>query len=95
MSKVEEDFAEEIARLAAMRDEDIDLSDMPESTGPGVHGMFEAREKTSVWVRLDDDVAAWFAAGSGGDARINRLLRYHMLMAQQHPTRDLSDDAAA
>jgi len=63
-------------RLEAMRDEDIDTSDIPEQ---GVE-FFETAElrlpKKTVCIRLDADVLAWFKAqGKGYQTRINAILR--------------------
>jgi uncharacterized protein (DUF4415 family) len=69
----------------AMRDEEIDLSDIPELT-PEMFAKAVARRslkpvsgKTQVTLRLDADVLEWFRAqGSGYQTRINQLLRAYV-----------------
>lgn len=68
-----------IAALINQRDEDIDLSDIPEiqSIPPdAVIGKFYRPKKTAVTIRLDADVLAWLkASGEGYQTRINTYLR--------------------
>ncbi len=72
---------EELAALAAMKDEDIDLSDMPETLdfSKAVRGRFYRPVKKQVTLRLDADVLDWFkqqAKNDGGyQTRINAALR--------------------
>lgn len=79
--------AEERARLeelAAMPDDDIDLSDIPEITDeqwarrqPGHYRPI----KQPVTIRLDADVLGWFKEKAGDapyQTEINRVLRQHM-----------------
>ena len=72
---------EELAGLAALRDEDIDLSDAPEITdwSRAVRGKFYRPIKQQVTLRLDADVLDWFkrqADSDGGyQTRINAALR--------------------
>lgn len=67
-------------RMAAMQDEDIDTSDIPELD----EDFFRQAEirlpsKQSVTIRLDADVLEWFKAnGQGYQTRINKLLRSYM-----------------
>ncbi|MFZ5451705.1 MAG: BrnA antitoxin family protein [Thermodesulfobacteriota bacterium] len=66
------------AALDAMRDEDIDLSDIPEQGAE----FFETAElrlpKKTVCIRLDADVLEWFKAqGKGYQTKINAVLRAH------------------
>lgn len=67
-------------RMAAMQDEDIDTSDIPELD----EDFFRQAEirlpsKQSVTIRLDADVLEWFKAnGQGFQTRINKLLRSYM-----------------
>jgi uncharacterized protein (DUF4415 family) len=74
--------AREIAALAALKDRDIDLSDIPEVadwTG-AVVGKFYRPIKRPVTVRLDADVIAWLKKqGKGYQTRINALLRAAMM----------------
>jgi uncharacterized protein (DUF4415 family) len=76
---------EQLAKLRAMRDEDIDLSDIPELTEeqlsrgfrPGLHRPI----KLPVTIRLDADVVGWFKEHAGDkpyQTEINRVLRQHM-----------------
>lgn len=68
----------ELAALAALSDEAIDLSDAPEvrDWSAGVVGRFYRPVKQAVTLRLDADVLAWLRShGPGYQTRINRLLR--------------------
>ncbi|MDR7117022.1 BrnA antitoxin family protein [Caulobacter sp. BE254] len=76
---------EQLAKLRAMHDEDIDLSDIPELTEeqlsrgfrPGLHRPI----KMPVTIRLDADVVGWFKEHAGGkpyQTEINRVLRQHV-----------------
>ena len=75
----------ELKRLAAQRDEDIDLSDIPELE----QEFFQQAEwrppiKKPVTIRLDADVLEWFRSqGPGYQTRINRLLRQFMEYQQR------------
>jgi uncharacterized protein (DUF4415 family) len=73
--------AKTLARLKAMREEDIDLSDIPEvlDFSKAVVGKFYRPVKASLTIRLDADVLAWLKSqGSGYQTRINNLLRKAM-----------------
>ncbi len=81
---------EQLARLKAMRDEDIDLSDIPELTEeqwatafrPGLSRPI----KLPVTIRLDADVVAWFkdhADGKPYQTEINRVLRQYVAKAEK------------
>ena len=65
-------------KLAVMRDEDIDLSDVPEQldwTG-AERGVFYKPIKQQLTLRLDADVVDWFKQqGEGYQSRINAALR--------------------
>jgi uncharacterized protein (DUF4415 family) len=76
---------ERLEKLAAMSDEDIDLSDMPEITDeqwarafrPGLGRPI----KQPVTIRLDTDIVNWFKAQAGDrpyQTEINRVLRQHV-----------------
>jgi|ERR687891_238721 uncharacterized protein (DUF4415 family) len=70
-------------RLAAMRDEDIDLSEIPEITdfsGAVVFPPLSVREpKQELTVLLDRDVAEWYRnLGEGYSVLINFTLRANM-----------------
>lgn len=67
-------------RIAAMRDEDIDLTDMPEKLDwtNAERGKFYRPVKQQLTLRLDADVVHWFkthARGGGYQTRINQALR--------------------
>lgn len=81
---------EQLAKLRAMRDEDIDLSDIPELTEeqlsrgfrPGLHRPI----KLPVTIRLDADVVGWFKDHAGDkpyQTEINRVLRQHVAKAEK------------
>lgn len=72
-------------RVDALRDEDIDLSDMPEITPEMFakavvrRGLQPPPSKQQITIRLDHDVLKWFRAqGEGYQTRINSLLRAYM-----------------
>ena len=76
-----------LAELAAMRDEDIDFSDIPEQ---GEEFFRNARlvmppddNKKPISIRVDADVLEWFKAqGAGHLTRMNAVLRAYMLAAR-------------
>jgi uncharacterized protein (DUF4415 family) len=74
----------ELAALAALADDQIDTSDIPELP-PGawkdaVRGRFYRPVKQAVSLRLDADVVAWLRkSGKGYQTRANRILRQSML----------------
>jgi uncharacterized protein (DUF4415 family) len=68
-------------KLAAMRDEDIDLSDIPEQLDwrGAKRGMFYKPMKQQLTLRLDADVVDWFKRqGAGYQTQINAALRDHV-----------------
>ncbi|MCU7813834.1 MAG: BrnA antitoxin family protein [Candidatus Thiodiazotropha sp. (ex Lucinoma kastoroae)] len=67
-------------RLDAMKDEDIDLSDISELSDEFFKNTdLRLPEKRSVTIRLDADVLEWFKKqGKGYQTRINKLLRSYM-----------------
>ncbi|PYX09683.1 MAG: hypothetical protein DMG88_05450 [Acidobacteria bacterium] len=74
----------ELARLAAVRDDQIDISDVPELPPAAwkdvVRGRFYRPVKQAVSMRLDADVVAWLKKrGKGYQTRANRILRERML----------------
>jgi uncharacterized protein (DUF4415 family) len=78
----------ELAEIAALADEGIDTSDIPElppaAWRSAVRGRFYRPVKQAVSMRLDADVVAWLKkTGRGYQTRANRILRQHML----HDTR--------
>jgi uncharacterized protein (DUF4415 family) len=87
MKKLTKVQAKEIAALLKMKDEDIDLSDMPEQTdwSDAIVGKFYRPVKRSLTIRLDADVLAWLKSqGSGYQTRINSLLRSAMTTEVHH-----------
>src|SRR4029077_9778846 len=78
MKKVSKKQAKQLAALAALPDEKIDLSDLPEvlDWSGAVVGKYYRPLKKSLTIRLDADVLAWLKAqGRGYQTRINLLLR--------------------
>jgi uncharacterized protein (DUF4415 family) len=71
-------------RLKAMRDEDIDFSDIPNQAGTTgwrrVSELVPADNKAQITLRLDADVLAFFrSTGRRYQSRINAALREYML----------------
>ena len=81
------------ARLDAMQDQEIDLSEVPEITPEQfakavVRRGIKPRSKRQLTLRLDSDVLEWFKRqGSGYQTRINTLLRAYMEEHQAHAAR--------
>ena len=81
MRKLSKEQKRDIAAIAAKRDEDIDLSDMPEvlDWSKAEIGKFYRPPKKSVTMRLDADVLEWLKGyGKGYQTRVNFLLRHAM-----------------
>ena len=79
---------EQLAALAALPDEQIDLSDAPELTDEqwanSVRGKFYRPLKQHLSVRIDADVVDWLKKSANGQdrgyqSRMNRILRNAML----------------
>ena len=94
MTKLTEQQKAEIEALKAMRDEDIDLSDIPE--GPidrskGRRGLFYRPVKREVTITLDQYVLDWFEEKEADEkARheaMNEVLTEY-IRDQQFPNRD-------
>ena len=74
----------ELDALAAMPDEQIDLSDAPEAVdwSGAKRGVFYRPIKQQITLRLDADVVQWFKGhahgGRGYQTAINRALREHV-----------------
>jgi uncharacterized protein (DUF4415 family) len=87
MKKLSKKRTEELAALAQLPDNKIDLSDAPELpnwTNAAV-GKFYRPIKRPVAVRIDADVLAWLKrSGPGYQTRINALLRQAMHPTQRH-----------
>jgi uncharacterized protein (DUF4415 family) len=75
---------EEIRKLAAMPDSEIDTSDIPELTEEqlknAVRGRFYRPVKQQITARLDSDVLHWLKSqGKGYQSRMNEILRREMM----------------
>ncbi|MGH9496915.1 MAG: BrnA antitoxin family protein [Candidatus Sulfotelmatobacter sp.] len=71
----------EIAAIAAMKDEDIDLSDIPLTLdwSKAEIGRFYRPPKKAVAMRLDGDILKWLKGfGKGYQTKVNLLLRHAM-----------------
>ena len=74
----------EIEALAALPDEEIDTSDLPEilDWSGARRGLLYRPVKRQITLRLDADVVAWFRAntpgGRGYQTEMNRVLRDHV-----------------
>jgi uncharacterized protein (DUF4415 family) len=81
VTKLTQQQKEEIERLVATPDQEIDISDIPEITdwSQAVVGKFYRPIKKQVTLRLDADMIEWFK-GRGGkyQTRINQVLRDYM-----------------
>jgi uncharacterized protein (DUF4415 family) len=84
MRKLSREQRRDIAAIAAKREENIDLSEMPEVvdwSGAEI-GKFYRPPKKSVTIRLDQDVLDWLKAyGRGYQTKVNLLLRHAMASA--------------
>jgi uncharacterized protein (DUF4415 family) len=81
MKKVSRKVAKELAALARMPDDKIDLTDAPEvrKWRGAVVGKFYRPIKRPVTIRVDADVLAWLKRqGRGYQTRVNKLLREAM-----------------
>jgi uncharacterized protein (DUF4415 family) len=81
MRKLSKEQKRDIAAIAAMKDEDIDFSDIPlvlDWSGAEV-GKFYRPPKKAITIRLDTDVLDWLKGyGRGYQTRVNLLLRHAM-----------------
>ena len=81
----------EIEALAALPDDEIDTSDLPEvlDWSGARRGLLYRPVKQQITLRLDADVVAWFKAnapgGRGYQTEINRVLREHARRAPARP----------
>ena len=82
----------DLARIDALRDEDIDRSDIPELD----ESFFERAtvsfppSKKQLTIRLDEDILEWLKGqGRGYQTRINAILRAYY-EAHKHETADRS-----
>jgi len=86
--KLTKNQVKELRALSRMKDEDIDLSDIPERLdwSNAVVGKFYRPVKKSLTIRIDADVLAWVKSqGKGYQTRINRYLREAMNNARKQP----------
>jgi uncharacterized protein (DUF4415 family) len=80
--------AKQIRALKNMKDEDIDLTDIPEMRGDEklIVGKFYRPIKKSLTIRIDADVLAWLRGqGKGYQTRINGYLREAMYKTKKAP----------
>ena len=76
------EIQEQLKRLEAKPDEDIDVSDIPEASdwSHAVRGKYYRPIKKPYSLRLDADIVDWFKAGGDGyQTRINAALREYVL----------------
>ncbi|MGO9126096.1 MAG: BrnA antitoxin family protein [Terriglobales bacterium] len=81
MRKLSREQKRDIAVIAAKKEENIDLSEMPEVVdwSGAEMGKFYRPPKKSVTMRLDQDVLDWLKAyGKGYQTKANLLLRHAM-----------------
>jgi uncharacterized protein (DUF4415 family) len=83
--KLSPEQLDELSKLAAMPDDQIDTTDIPEAPAENwIHarrGELYRPLKQPVTIRLDADVLTWFkehAASGGYQTEINRVLRRHV-----------------
>jgi len=74
----------DLDRIAAIKDEEIDFSDIPEIKGlSGLHPRLDKNMykpiKVAVTCKLDADIVAWLKQGGKGyQTRLNSILRHVM-----------------
>jgi uncharacterized protein (DUF4415 family) len=81
MKKLNKKQKKQIAIIAAKKDADIDLTDMPEvlDWSKAEIGKFYRPTKKPVTIRLDTDVITWLKSyGRGYQTKTNMLLRHAM-----------------
>ncbi len=81
MGKLTKEQKRDIAAIRAMKDEDIDFSDIPLvlDWSKAEIGKFYRPPKRSVTMRLDGDVIDWLKGyGKGYQTRVKLLLRHAM-----------------
>ena len=82
MTGIDTKQAKELRNLEKMKQNDIDLSDLPEvrDWDGAVVGKFYRPIKKPLTLRVDADVLAWLKSqGKGYQTRINKILRSAML----------------
>jgi len=87
-------YGTDFERLDAMRDEDIDFSDLPEATPEMLAravlrpGLKVTEPKEELTLKLDRDLAKWFRSlGSSYQTEINLALRKYMQEELRKPAR--------
>ncbi len=86
MKKLTKEQNQDIAAIAAMKDEDIDFSDIPLTLdwSKAEIGKFYRPPKKPVTLRLDEDVIEWLKGyGKGYQTRANLLLRHAMSSSRE------------
>ena len=83
---------EHLVELAALPDEAIDTSDIPELSdeawSAGVRGRFYRPRKQQITARVDADVLDWLKSqGRGYQGRLNGILRREMLASLKRTRR--------
>ena len=90
MRRLTKQQKQEVAAIAAKRDEDIDFSDIPavvDWTRAEI-GKFHRPGKKPVTIRLDEDVLQWLKGyGRGYQTSANLLLRHAMVSATKRSHR--------
>jgi uncharacterized protein (DUF4415 family) len=98
MRKLTKEQKREIGAIAAMKDKDIDFSDIPlvlDWSGAEM-GKFYRPPKKAVTIRLDADVLEWLKGyGKGYQTRANFLLRHAMASSRDRGRRGLKRAARA
>lgn len=90
MRKLTKEQKRRIAAVAARRDADIDVTEMPEVVdwSRAEIGRFYRPAKKPVTMRLDQDVVEWLKSyGRGYQTRANSLLRHAMESAREASTK--------
>lgn len=85
------DLADELRRLEAMSDADIDTQDIPLVTDwrGAKRGLFYRPVKRQITLRLDADLVAFFEAqGKGYQTRINDALREWVEARRPRPAKE-------
>ncbi len=85
MRKLSKEQKRDIVAIAAMKEEDIDFSDMPEVVdwSRAEIGKFYRPPKKAITMRLDADVLEWLKGyGKGYQTRANLLLRHAMVNSE-------------
>lgn len=85
------DLLDQIERLAALPDDRIDTTDIPEASPEAWRharrpGLYRPLKKP-VTLRLDADIVTWFkehAQGQGYQTEINRVLRRYVADSEAH-----------